>query len=79
MASFVLHGDTDEGIDPDKLHLHILAIVRHPLTLHQLLHHDGVDGIVLDCVVRGGTLLPSLVVGDALNLQNAGLLEAPVS
>ena len=69
VAGLVLHGDADEWIDANKLHLHVLPVVGHPLPLHQLLDHDGVHCLVLDRVVRRRTCLALLVVRDAFHLQ----------
>ena len=74
----VLHGHPHEGVDPHELHLHVLPVEGHPLALHELLDHDGVDGLVLDGVVSRRPLLALLVVADALNLEDTGLLKAPV-
>ena len=69
MAGLVLHGDADEWVNPDKLHLHVFPVEGHPLPIHQLLHHDGVDRLVLDRVVSWRTCLSLLVVGNALHLR----------
>ena len=69
MAGLVFHGDTNEWVNPDKLHLHVLPIKGHPLPLDQLLYHDSVYRVVLDRVVSRRTSLTLLVVGDALHLQ----------
>ena len=69
MAGLVLHGDADEWVNPDELHLHVLPIEGHPLPVHQLLDHDGVDRLVFNRVVRRRTSLSLLVVGNALDLS----------
>ena len=69
MAGLVFHGYTNEWVNPDELHLHVLPIKGHPLPLDQLLYHDSVNCVILDCVVSWRTSLTLLVVRDALHLQ----------
>ena len=76
---FVVKSDSHKRIDSHELHLHVLSVISNPLAIDELLDHDGVDGVILDGVVARLHTLPCLVVGNALNLQDSALLEAPLS
>merc|ERR1719342_872036 len=52
VSVLILHGHSNERVNSYELHLHVLAIVWNPLTVHKFLHNDRVDCVVLDRVIR---------------------------
>ena len=50
----------DEGVDPDKLELHVASKERPPLARHEFFHADVVLEFFLDCVLVGRASLADL-------------------
>ena len=75
----VLQGEPDEGVDADELELQVVRLEGGPLAVLELLDVDGEHDVVLDGVGNGGgRLLAHVVVVHGDDLEDAGLLEAPV-